>query len=111
MFSEKVKAKEPKVGKFIVTDQNLRVLRELMTGRYLKGGVSEEKGEQLGKVLGVNDRATYDTLRKLEKMGVVIGYIPLLSEEGRRIVDALELMYGLRKDNHDALVDIMEERR
>lgn len=100
-----------KAGKAIVTDHNVRVLKELMTGRYLKGAISDEKGDQLGEVLGVGPGATCITLRKLEDMGIVIGYIPLLSEEGKRIIDALELMYGLRNGNHDALVDMVEERR
>ena len=104
----KAGARNPNAGKSIVTDLNVRVLRELMTGRYLKGAISDEKGEQLQKVLGVGPGATSITLRKLEDMGIVVGYIPLLSEEGKRIIDALELMYGLRKGNHEALVDMVE---
>ena len=124
MSKEKAATKEPKAGtrgskagtkesdahRSIVTERNVLVLKELSTGRYLKGSISDEMHRQLAKVLGVGPGAAAIALRKLEKMGIVVGYIPLLSEEGKRIIDALELMYGLRKGNHDALVDMVEAR-
>jgi len=107
----KVLVKKPEVRP-IVTDHNLRVLKELKSGKYLSARITDENGKQLSEALGVSGRSiprrgVYSMIRKLEDMGIIVGYIPLLSEEGRRIVDALELMYGLKKGNHEALVDIM----
>lgn len=105
---QKPKTKDAKARGPMITEDNLRTLKELLTGKYLTGGISEENSKQLGQALGVSKKATYYTLRKLEEMGIIVGYIPLLSEEGKRILDALELMYGLKKGNHDALVDMVE---
>jgi len=99
----------PRYAKPMVTEHNLRILKEMLSGKYISAGITREKGEQLGQVLNASGLTVSAVLRKLENMGIVVGYIPLLSEEGRRIVDALELMYGLKKGNHDALVDIMGE--
>ena len=107
----KVLVKKPEVRP-IVTDHNLRVLKELKSGKYLSARITDENGKQLSEALGVSGRSiprrgVYSMIRKLEDMGIIVGYIPLLSEEGRKIIDALELMYGLKKGNHEALVDIM----
>ena len=119
MMKPKVRIKKPEVQmekpegtQSVVTSHNLRVLKELMSGKYLSGGITDEKGRQLSQALGVSTGTkAHNTLRKLEDMGIVVGYIPLLSEEGRKIIDAMELMYGLKKGNHEALVDIMGEER
>jgi DNA-binding Lrp family transcriptional regulator len=91
----------------MVTEQNLRILKELLSGQYLTGVITRDKNAQLGVALNSSGKTVSAVLRKLEGMGIIVGYIPLLSEEGRRIIDALELMYGLKKGNHEALVDIM----
>jgi len=115
MSKVKVKAKEPKVSRRVVTEFNLRVLKELMTGRYLQGRMCCENHNRLRQALGVSDAATKATLRKLENMGIIVGYIPLLSEEGRRIVDAMRLMYSMSEGMNDksrtkeSLIDMVEE--
>lgn len=101
----------PRYAKPMVTEHNLRILKEVLSGKYISAGITREKGEQLGQLLNASGKTVSTVLRKLEDMGIIVGYIPLLSEEGRRIVDALELMYGLKKGNHEALVDIMGEEK
>jgi len=107
----KPEPRKPMYAKPRVTEQNLCILKEVLSGRYISAGISREKGEQLGQVLNSSGKTVSTVLRKLEDMGIIVGYIPLLSEEGRKIIDALELMYGLKKGNHEALVDIMGQEK
>lgn len=90
-----------------LTMKNIEVLEELMTGKYLRRSITDKVRRSAMKQLGYNPQTT---LEKLERMGIVIGYIPMLSEEGQRLVAAMKALSN-RKQNggSDALIDLVEE--
>jgi len=92
--------------KLSLTEGNIRIMDAIMTGDYLQASLSEEKRHMLEKKLGVSDAAIYATLRKMEEMKYIIGYIPLVTEDGKRIIDAMKHMFGLT--NETSLSDMVQ---
>lgn len=84
---------QPKTKGRHLTEPNVKVLKRLMTGKYLQSSISQKTAAQLAKETGVLD--PYSVVSKCQDLGIIIGYVPVLSEEGHRIVAALELMYNM----------------
>jgi len=94
----------------ILTESNIKFLRALMGGKYLKGTVGNERQRELVAEIGSVEPST--VLRKLERMGIVAGYVPVLSEEGAKVLRAMEAMYGMSKsgqvDHERPLTELVE---
>lgn len=77
-----------------VTDENAKLLKELMTGKYLQLSISDVKRAELAQALGLPGKyagsSIYSQAKKLEEMGVIVGFIPVVSEEGGRLLRAIE---------------------
>jgi len=67
-----------------------RVLTALLNGSILKGVLSIEK---LRNTLGLENTTVVHRLRTWESDGTILGYVPLLSEKGRRRFEALKTLY------------------
>lgn len=95
----------------MLTKCNYAILKALLTGKYLQGSLSNVKRKQLTEDTGFQN---YDpTVKKLEAMGIIIGYVPVLSEKGRKLLDAMRLVYDTGTtsgDEKDASVEEMLEK-
>jgi hypothetical protein len=95
----------------MVTENNIKVLKELMTGKYLRYSMSGPERSAFKDKTGISSVDL--SVRKLESMGVIIGYAPVLSEDGVRLIRALEVVYDLSKDGkmdpRDPLDVLMED--
>jgi len=60
--------------------------------------------QPIPKELGTKN--PYRTMKKLEKMGIIEGFVPLLTEKGAKIVEAVEL---LDRPSHQGLEEIFKE--
>lgn len=89
-----------------LTEGNIRIMDAIMSGDFLQASLSEQKRHELEKKLGVSDAAIYATLRKMQDMGYIVGYIPLVTEDGKRIMDAMKQMFGLSDET--SLSDMMQ---
>lgn len=95
----------------VLTEANLKFVKLLSRGKYLKGSFSSESREKLAK-LGFSDPNGHCS--KLEEMGIIVGYVPVFSEEGKRILAGAEAMYGLQskdKTAGTATEDVLSEFR
>ena len=93
--------------KATITENNLSIIDELLSGKYLQASFSKKKIEELQMNTGLNIATAYKTLEKLEKMGIIVGYIPIISEDGKRILDNFKRMYGMNKE--DSLIEMVKE--
>lgn len=75
-----------------VTENNVKLLKALLTGKYMAFSMRMEKRTRFEKDTGMSDPA--NPVRKLEKMGIIVGYIPVLSEEGGRLVRTLDAFFS-----------------
>ncbi len=90
---KEVKAKDPHAArKRPAAENEFLILRELMTGEFLKGSISVEKSQALADKGLPTD--IQKKLRQWEADGTVAGYAPVLSEKGLSRYKALETLYG-----------------
>lgn len=97
-------SKSTKPANNMLTPANYVILQAMLTGKYLRASITNEKRDQLEKDVGFGN---FDpTMKKLEEMGVVIGYAPILSEKGKKLLEAMKLIYGTNSstDEKDASV-------
>ena len=95
-------------GTVIVTRQNIALLDRLMTGKYLQRSIGAASRKEIYKKEDIRDVDL--ALKKLEETGIIAGYIPVLSEEGERVISAMRTMYDVADNgSSDSLVDILEE--
>jgi DNA-binding Lrp family transcriptional regulator len=81
------------VAKRHITELDIAILRELQTGKILQASISDLKvAEMKAKGLGTAPSAQ---VRKLEDMGIIIGYVPVVSEEGHKAIAAMEAVFAL----------------
>ena len=71
-------------------------VRLLLTGKYLQFSANEENLEELQRDGGLSN--PYKLIRKLERDGVIVGYVPVLSEKGKKMMDALKLIHDESDD-------------
>jgi len=74
-----------------MTKANYLHLKKLLTGKYLQASVNAEKRKALEQETGYGN--VDSTVKKLEAMGIVQGYAPILTEKGRKLMDALATIY------------------
>lgn len=82
----------------MLNESEVKLLRILAGGKYLNGILTKERSSELGQMLGCPPNSVRLKIRRMEDMGVISGYVPVLSEDGIRILEALETAYGLVKD-------------
>lgn len=68
-----------------LTEQDVKFLGLLMEGKYLKGSVTVQKRDEM-KTQGVAQ--PWHHMKKLVEMGVILGFVPILSEDGQKALDA-----------------------
>lgn len=93
--------------KSTITENNINIMDELLSGKYLQASFSAEGIKRLEEKTKLNIATAYTTLKKLEKMGIVVGYIPIISEDGKRILDNFKRMYGMAKE--DSLIEMVKD--
>jgi hypothetical protein len=76
-----------------LTKVNYLILKALMTGKYLQASVSLQARDDLLDVVGRGTKSIDVTLRKVEELGLIAGYVPILSEKGKKLMDALAILY------------------
>ena len=93
----------------MMTEANYKILRALLTGKYLRASITNETRDQLEKDTGYGNFSP--SIKRLEEMGIVIGYIPIISEKGRKLLEAMRLVYGTNTstDEKDATVEELLE--
>ncbi len=74
-----------------LTKANYLHLKKLLAGKFLRASLSEAQRTELVKETGFGNIDS--TIKKLEAMGLVSGYIPVLTEKGRKLMDALATIY------------------
>lgn len=102
-------SKASKVSNRMLTRANYAILQAMLTGKYLRASITNKNLDQLEKDVGFGNFAI--TMKKLEEMGVVIGYAPILSEKGKKLLEAMKLIYGANSstDEKDASVEELLE--
>lgn len=92
----------PTKGEKRITAYDIRVLKACMTGKYLRASFKYHElrqNEDAKREIGTNP---YKTLNKLKEMGIIDGFAPILTEKGKKILDAFELLHN---DGSDDLLD------
>lgn len=74
-----------------VTPRDVQVLKECMTGKWMKiaFGTLDRKDPKVVEKVG---HSPGETLKKLQRLGVIDGVAPILTEKGRKIIEAVEMM-------------------
>lgn len=85
MKTKSLRSNPPEKNKFLA-------LKALLTGKFLQRSLSDEARDALEKA-GLSGRID-SYLIEWETSGIVIGYVPVLSEKGLRYFDALKTLYG-----------------
>jgi len=93
----------------MLTRANYTILQAMLTGKYLRASITNKRLDQMEKDVGYGNFAI--TMKKLEEMGVIVGYIPLISEKGKKLLEAMKLVYGMNTstDEKDASVEELLE--
>lgn len=94
-------------GKSTITENNLSIINELLSGKYMQPSFSAKGIAALEAKTGLSNTAVYKTLEKLEQMGIIVGYIPIISEDGKHILDTFKQLYGAGKE--DSLIEMVKE--
>jgi hypothetical protein len=69
-----------------------RLLKLMNEGKLLQSSVPEDRAGMLTAV-GLS-RATLRHIRELEQRGIIVGYVPVLSERGHEYFNGLKAVYG-----------------
>lgn len=77
------------------TERDYRYLKALLTGKVIAGTVS---GMATKKEKLVPRKSISGKIREFEQNGVIVGYIPVLSDQGKKYFKSLEELYGGGKD-------------
>lgn len=100
-------AQRPERSRVQITQGNVLVMDLLMSGDWLQASIPDEKMQEINEKYHISANLVYTTLSKMERMGYIVGYIPLVTEDGMRILDAMKQMYGLSKTR--SLTDMVSE--
>ena len=94
------------------TDANLQVLRALLSGKYLKFSMSMKSRKMFQVDTGLQNPDVH--MKKLEEMGIVKGYIPVLSEAGSKVLNTMEAFYASNGkkpgESKEPLVEVMGKK-
>ena len=88
-----------------ITPRDVEVLKQLMSGKHMRFAV--KPGKETEKAIGTN---SYWHMGKLLAKGIVVGFVPVLSEEGRKVIDAMEMLSKMGKGkSEDCLTEVFEK--
>jgi len=91
----------------MITKNNILVLDQLLSGKYMQPSFSNAQIKKFKVDTGLSINSAYNTLKKLEEMGIVIGYIPIVTEDGRRMIETMKQMYKMSQE--DSLVEMVND--
>jgi DNA-binding Lrp family transcriptional regulator len=82
-----------------LTETDVRVFKKLRSGTRIRARLAEKDRLAVAKEIGVSPSTVTKALRKLEEMGVISGYAPMLTEYGQKVMEGLETLYFTKPDD------------
>lgn len=98
MASKKKGKEADKVRAYKVTPDNIRLLKAFLDGTWLRPRISNEMRARAVKELGTTAPEVF--LKKLEDAGIIIGYVPLLSENAKVVIRGFDALEQLGKNGN-----------
>ena len=98
--------KTSNTGKQMLTEANYKILKCLLSGKFLRASVTDEKRGEIEKETGYGNVDV--TIRKLEEMGFVSGYVPILTEKGAKMLEYAKLLFEATGEESDGLEQLMD---